>query len=145
MDIEEFARIQEDLPEPQRMRVLLCEDNGVPVAGLVASAMGDSGIYLLGATSDNGLNAKGSYLLQWTLIQWLKDKGIRWYDLGGIDPIGNPGVYLFKRGFSGADVFQMCPMVACSSVVSSVVVRSGLAMKRTFRLCMNALPVPSNS
>ena len=58
------------------------------MAGLVASAMGDSAIYLLGATSDDGLNSKGAYLLQWTLIQWLKENGIRWYDLGGIDPKG---------------------------------------------------------
>ena len=48
VDADEFGRIQEALPEPQRMRVLICQDKGVPVAGLVASAMGDSAIYLLG-------------------------------------------------------------------------------------------------
>ena len=72
VDVEEFGRIQEDLPETHRMRILLCEQNRIPVAGLVVSAMGDSAIYLLGATSDDGLNAKGAYLLQWTMIQWLK-------------------------------------------------------------------------
>jgi lipid II:glycine glycyltransferase (peptidoglycan interpeptide bridge formation enzyme) len=139
VDVEEFARIQEHLPEPHRMRVLICEDRGVPVAGLVASAMGDSAIYLLGATSDTALKSQGAYLLQWTMIQWLKENGIRWYDLGGIDPVGNPGVYSFKRGFSGADVFQMNPMVACTSVVSSVVVRAGLAIQRMFRGRMETL------
>ena len=74
VDVEEFGRIQEDLPECHRMRILICEDRGVPVAGLVASAMGDSAIYLLGATSDGGLNSKGAYLLQWTLIKWLKEQ-----------------------------------------------------------------------
>jgi lipid II:glycine glycyltransferase (peptidoglycan interpeptide bridge formation enzyme) len=143
VDVEEFARIQESLPESHRMRVFICEDKGLPVAGLVASAMGDSAIYLLGATSDAGLKSQGAYLLQWTLIQWLKESGVRWYDLGGIDPIGNPGVYAFKKGFSGADVLQMCPMVACRSVVSSVVVKSSMAMKRTLRGWMNPLPVPS--
>ncbi len=102
VDVEEFGRIQQDLPESHRMQVLICEDNGVPVAGLVASAMGDSAIYLLGATSDEGLKSKGAYLLQWTLIKWLKERGVRWYDLGGIDPEGNPGVYHFKRGLSGS-------------------------------------------
>ena len=63
----------------------------------------------LGATSDDGLNAKGAYLLQWTLIQWLKENGIKWYDLGGIDPEGNPGVYSFKRGLSGTDVSSINP------------------------------------
>ena len=130
VDVEEFGRLQEDLPEAHRMRILICEQDGVPVAGLVASAMGDSAIYLLGATSDDGLNAKGAYLLQWTLIQWLKENGYKWYDLGGIDPEGNPGVYSFKRGLSGTDVSQLTPLVACNSVVSSAIVRASLAAHR---------------
>ena len=133
VDVEEFGRLQEDLPETHRMRIWICEQDGVPVAGLVASAMGDSAIYLLGATSDDGLNAKGAYLLQWTLIQWLKENGIRWYDLGGIDPEGNPGVHSFKRGLSGADVSQLTPLVACNNVFSSAVVRTSIAVNRAIR------------
>jgi len=133
VDVEEFGRLQEDLPEAHRMRILICEQDGVPVAGLVASALGDSAIYLLGATSDDGLNTKGAYLLQWTLIQWLKENGIKWYDLGGIDPEGNPGVYSFKRGLSGKDVSQLTPLVACNSVVSSAVVRASLAAHSVVR------------
>lgn len=130
VDAEEFGLIQEDLPETHRMQILICEQRGEPVSGIVASAIGDSAIYLLGATSDNGLNAKGSYLLQWTLIRWLKENGIKWYDLGGIDPEGNPGVYHFKRGLSGADVSQLPPLVACNSVVSSAIVKASLAARR---------------
>jgi hypothetical protein len=103
------------------------------VAGLVASAMGDSAIYLLGATSDAGLNTKGAYLLQWTMIRWLKENGVRWYDLGGIDPEGNPGVFSFKRGLSGLDVCQINPFVESGSAVSSAIVKAGLAMQRTLR------------
>lgn len=130
VDVEEFARIQEDLPESQRMHVLICEGQGTPVAGLVASAMGDSAIYLLGATSDEGLKSKGAYLLQWTMIKWLKENGVKWYDLGGFDPERNPGVYHFKRGLSGADVTQLNPLVACDSITSSVMAKAGLAMRR---------------
>lgn len=133
VDAEEFGRIQEALSESQRMQVLICQDRGVPVAGLVASAMGDSAIYLLGATSDAGLNAKGAYLLQWTLICWLKERGIKSYDLGGIDPEGNPGVYHFKRGFSGADICQVQPCAASASVVSSAMAKAGLTIQRRFR------------
>lgn len=139
VDTDEFGHIQEALAESQRMRILICEDKGVPVAGLVASAMGDSAIYLLGATSDDGLNTKGAYLLQWTMIQWLKENGIRWYDLGGIDPEGNPGVYSFKRGFSGTDVCQINPLVACESAVSSAIVKAGLAMQRALRGSLSPL------
>jgi lipid II:glycine glycyltransferase (peptidoglycan interpeptide bridge formation enzyme) len=143
VDVEEFGRIQEDLSEPHRMRILICEDKGVPVAGLVTSAMGDSAIYLLGATSEDGMKSQGAYLLQWTMIQWLKEQGVRWYDLGGIDPVGNPGVYSFKKGFSGTDVIQLSPMAACTSVVSSAVVRAGVAVQRTFRGWMDAAPATS--
>jgi len=139
VDVEEFGRIQEDLPKSQRMRILICQDKGAPVAGLVTSAMGDSAIYLLGATNDEGLKAQGAYLLQWTMIKWLKENGIRWYDLGGIDPEQNPGVYSFKRGFSGADLTQINPLVACRSVVSSAIVSTSLAMQSAIRRSKAAL------
>jgi lipid II:glycine glycyltransferase (peptidoglycan interpeptide bridge formation enzyme) len=139
VDADEFGDLQEALVESQRMRILICEDKGVAVAGLVASAMGDSAIYLLGATSDEGLNSKGAYLLQWTLISWLKERGVKWYDLGGIDPEGNPGVYHFKRGFSGADVCQINPLVASDSAVSSGIVKAGLAIQRTLRGSLSPL------
>jgi hypothetical protein len=115
------------------MRILICEDKGIPVAGLVVSAMGDSAIYLLGATSDAGLNAKGAYLLQWTMIQWLKENGIRWYDLGGINPEANPGVYTFKKGMSGVDVCQINPLVESGSILSTAIVKAGMAMQNKLR------------
>jgi len=132
VDAEEFGRIQQALSESQQMQILICYDKGAPAAGLVASAMGDSAIYLLGATGHAGLNSKGAYLLQWTLIGWLKERGIKSYDLGGIDPEGNPGVYHFKKGLSGVDVCQIEPFAASNSAVSSGMVRAGLALQRRF-------------
>jgi hypothetical protein len=133
VNVEEFGRIQAGLPESQRMRTWICEEKAVPVAGMVMSAMGDCGIYVLGATSDRGLTAKGSYLLQWTAMQWLKENGFRWYDLGGVDPQGNPGVYRFKKGMSGAELCQLSPIVACDSVVSAAILKTGFALQRAVR------------
>jgi lipid II:glycine glycyltransferase (peptidoglycan interpeptide bridge formation enzyme) len=133
VDVEEFGRIQATLPASQRMRVLICKEKGVPVSGLVVSAMGDSAIYLLGATSDDGLKSKGAYLLHWAMIQWLKENGVRWYDLGGVDPIANPGGYSFKKGFSGSEICQVSPLVASESAVSSGIAKAGMAMQRTLR------------
>ena len=141
VNVKEFGSIQKGLDRPHRMQILICENKGTPVAGIVVAAMGDSAIYLLGATSDEGLNSKGAYLLQWTVIQWLKSNGVRWYDLGGIDPEGNPGVYTFKKGFAGADICQMSPLVACDSVVSSVVVRAGFSIQRAIRGSEGALNI----
>lgn len=139
VDVEEFGRMQAVLPPCQGMRVLICEDKGIPVAGLVVSAIGDSAIYLLGATSDDGLKSKGAYLLHWTMIQRLKGSGIRWYDLGGVDPVGNPGVYSFKKGFSGSEVCQTNPLIASGSAVSSTIVKASMAMQRTLRASLGSL------
>lgn len=133
VDAGEFGRMQEILTGSQRMRVLICKEGEVAVAGLVATAIGDTAIYLLGATSDAGLNSKGAYLLQWTMISWLKEQGIKFYDLGGIDPEANPGVYHFKKGLSGVDISMIKSRAASESAVSAALVKGGLAVRRTIR------------
>lgn len=128
-DINEFERMQCSLPEGRRMRVFLCEHEGVPVSGLLATAMGNCGIYLFGGTSDQGLQLKGSYLLQWRMIQWLKENGIRYYNLNGINPETNPGVYHFKKGLSGEDSLYLEPLWACTNPLSAAFARVGFKMK----------------
>jgi len=130
IDIDEFARLQKRLPGTQRMKIMNCCLQGAPVAGIVCSAMGDSAVYLLGATGENGLNAKGTYLLQWTMIKWLKENGIHYYDLGGIDPERNPGVYHFKRGLSGREVAYIGQISLCENSFSSMVMRAGDYVRR---------------
>jgi hypothetical protein len=124
-DIHEFIRIQRALPEHDRMLILICEDKGIPISGVVATAMGDSGIYLFGATSDAGMQSKGAYLLQWTVVKWLKEKGLLYYNLGGINPETNPGVYHFKKGFSGDDLLCAQPYIGCSNVLSKAMIKVG--------------------
>ncbi len=119
VDINEFARIQRALPASKRMKVLICSSENKPVAGCVCSSVGLSGNYLLGATSDEGLRTKGSYLLQWRIIMWLKQLGCLYYDLGEIDPDRNPGVYHFKRGLSGRDHTRIGSLEACENLLSS--------------------------
>lgn len=101
VDYREFQKIQRDLSEPCKMRIFICRSAGQPVACAISSALGDTGIYMFGATSDSGMQSKGSYLLQWRMIQWLRSRGCRWYDLGGVNPEENPGVYHFKQGCAG--------------------------------------------
>ena len=69
--------------------------------------MGDTAIYLLGATNERARELKAAYFLQWQAMLWLKDRGARWYDLGGIDPEANPGGYHFKSGFGGNETMQL--------------------------------------
>jgi hypothetical protein len=100
-DIREFRLMQSDLPDGWKMRIFLCRSEEGLGAGAICSAMGNRGIYLFGATNPLGLANKGSYLLQWRIIQWLKAAGCACYDLNGIDPVRNPGTYRFKAGIAG--------------------------------------------
>jgi lipid II:glycine glycyltransferase (peptidoglycan interpeptide bridge formation enzyme) len=103
VDVGEFTRIQELLPDPARMQIFLAKRDGESNAALVGSLMGDSAIYLLGATNEKGRELKASYFLQWQAMLWLKQHGARWYDLGGIDREANPGGYDFKSRFGGRE------------------------------------------
>jgi lipid II:glycine glycyltransferase (peptidoglycan interpeptide bridge formation enzyme) len=129
----EFRRIQEHLPTSQRMRTLIGMHKEQPVAGLVCSAIGDSAIYLLGATNKDGMKLKASYLLHWAAIRSLKDREIRYYDLGGIDPVTNPGVHHFKSGFNGVDVSHISPLVACDNRFSAAFVKAGQVVRGGLR------------
>lgn len=120
-DVRQFERMQEQLPGRQQLKVLICSENGAPVAGLVASAIGRTGIYLLGATNEQGMKSKGAYLLQWRMMLWLKQVGAEFYDLGGINPDTNPGVYHFKQGMGGEDVRYIAPLVAFGSTASRLI------------------------
>lgn len=119
-DILEFERIQQDLPQGHRMRVFICEHEGLPVAGVVGTTMGNMAIYLFGATNEQGMKSKGAYLLQWRMIMWLKEIGVAFYNLGGINPQKNPGVHHFKEGLSGQDVLYVNPLVACNNIASTI-------------------------
>jgi hypothetical protein len=133
VSVEEFGRVQESLPANQKMKIVLCEQEGKAVAGVVCTALGNSGIYLLGATNEAGMKIKAAYLIHWTIIRSLKEQGFRYYDLGGIDPQENPGVYHFKSGFSGADVSHISPLTNCDSRVTLALVKTGNALRGSWR------------
>jgi lipid II:glycine glycyltransferase (peptidoglycan interpeptide bridge formation enzyme) len=134
VSVEEFGRIQERLPESQRMRVMICEYQGEHLAGVVCSAIGETAIYLLGATNLKGMKSKAAYLLHWKMIGWLKERGVRYYDLGGINPEANPGVHHFKQGFSGVDSSHIGALTTCDNRMSLALVRTGHAVRAGLRL-----------
>jgi lipid II:glycine glycyltransferase (peptidoglycan interpeptide bridge formation enzyme) len=113
---EFFVGIQDRLAPGERLIVLLAEDaEGVPVAGVVVSVIGSTAVYLLGAANDRGRETQASYLLQWEAIRRARSSGCRWYDLGGVDPEGNPGVYQFKTRMGGVEVEAPGPFEAVPS------------------------------
>ena len=125
VSVNEFKLIQQDLDQAIKMKILSCHSNGDVHAAIICAVLGNTGIYVLGATSDNGLKSSGSYLLQWKMIEWLKNQGCRYYDLGGYDPVRAPGTAHFKRGLAGKkgiDCKRIGQFDICTGRTSSLVV-----------------------
>lgn len=101
---EFFQGIQDALPESSRLVVHLAHSEGEVVAGHIGAYHGDTAVYLLGAANALGLKTNASYLLQWRVMEYARERGCLWYDLGGIDPVVNPDVYRFKARIGGQEV-----------------------------------------
>lgn len=124
LDAAFFMKVHDRMEPSARFDVALAEKDGQVVAGHVASMLGDTCVYLLGATEKAGLETKASYLLQWHVITKAKERGLRWYDLGGIDPVGNYGVFHFKRGLGGIEVSSPGPFEVAPSGPSGKLIRA---------------------
>lgn len=114
LDADFYADLQANLPDSEKNLVTLVMMDGRPIAGHMGSLLGDTGVYLLGASSEESLKQKAAYLLQWHFILEAKRRGLRWYDLGGTDPGEAAGVHKFKAGLGGEDIvspgpFEMVP------------------------------------
>ena len=83
------------------LTIRIAHRDGQPVAGHVVSQLGDTAVYLFGATNETGRNARAGYLLHWTAMIHAKTQGCRWYDVAGIDRKANPGGYQFKTRMGG--------------------------------------------
>ena len=126
-DINEFRKIQKELPTEFKMRIFLSRSNGISSSGAIFTAIGDTGVYLFGATNDEGMKNNGSYLLQWKAIQWMKNSGCQYYNLNGINPLTNPGSYRFKSrlsGKSGKDVYFLGRFDCYSGVISAALAQT---------------------
>jgi hypothetical protein len=127
-DISHLKMVQRDLPPELKLKIILCRLNGEVCAGGIFSAIGNTGVYLIGATSDLGLKTKASYIVQWSFLIYLKEHGFRYYDLNGINPVSNPGTYHFKRGLAGKAGFEvelLGKFQVADSLVSSSFVKVG--------------------
>jgi lipid II:glycine glycyltransferase (peptidoglycan interpeptide bridge formation enzyme) len=125
-----YARIQQTLPPDERLVLQLYEQDGELVSGHITSMLGETCVYLLGATNPDGLRARAAYLLQWNTIILAKGRGLHWYDLGGIDPADNPGVYHFKKGLGGEDMTTPGPFEIPPRGWRAPAVRSAEAVHR---------------
>lgn len=118
---------------PLGLTLLIATQDGHDAAGHVVSILGDTAVYLFGATNDIGRSTKAGYLLNWQSMLLAKDAGCRWYDLGGIDPDNNPGGYRFKSRMGGHDVAALGPYRALPGGLAGFAGNAALGLLQTVR------------
>jgi lipid II:glycine glycyltransferase (peptidoglycan interpeptide bridge formation enzyme) len=123
VNYKQYRTIQAQLPDHLKMKIMVALQDGKSVCSIVVSALGDTGIFLFGASGNEGLRSYASHMLHWRVICWLKQCNHKRYDLGGIDPKENPGTYQFKRGLAGRlgeDRFRMNQFIFGSGLINRV-------------------------
>lgn len=100
---------------PHHAVLILAEHEGDTLAANFVMAVGDTAVYLEGASANEKRKLMAAYGVQWEAIQWAKQRGCHWYDMWGIPDEdestleaqfqersdGLWGVYRFKRGWGG--------------------------------------------
>jgi len=106
VDVDEFRRMQQRLPDSLKLHLMICKYQGEPVAADVFSTIGATAIALFEATNRTALALNGARFLKWRQIAWLKERGVSTLDLGGIDRCRAAGPYGYKLGLAGKDAAE---------------------------------------
>ena len=88
----------------QDMRLFLAIHEGKISAGAFVARSGQHAHYLWGAADRALSRQRVGEAVQWAAIEWAVSHGCTRYDLEGIDPVNNPGVYAFKKKMGGDEV-----------------------------------------
>ncbi len=103
-----FFAVWRALYEAGRMHLFFAEHEGERLAGMLVHTFGRKYYYIAGASIDEKRNLMPTYLLQWEVMKWAKERGMTYYDMMGIpspDELNEDhpwyGVYKFKSGFGG--------------------------------------------
>ena len=84
--------------------LLLASYAGQVAAGALAMRCGRSIHYMWGASDRSFAKHRPGEAVQWAMIEWALQRQCTTYDLEGIVPDANSGVYAFKRRMGGAEV-----------------------------------------
>jgi peptidoglycan pentaglycine glycine transferase (the first glycine) len=110
-----YQRVYELFHGRNSCELLLAEFENQPLAALMVFAQGKRAWYLYGASSNVHRDRMPTYLLQWEVMRWARERGCNEYDLWGVPDEeesileaefssrsdGLWGVYRNKRGFGG--------------------------------------------
>jgi hypothetical protein len=136
-DIHQFRALQARLPEKLKLQILLCKSGNEWCAGVIWSPLGKTGVGLFSATNKLGMDKRAGFLIQWKVMESLKENQFRYYDLNGINPARNPGGYDFKNGLAGKngrDVYFLGRFDSHAGVLSYRCVRAGETLRMIYRI-----------
>ncbi len=112
------------------MSLYIGEIHGVIVGGALIAQSGRNLHYLWGASDRRYSKYRVSEAVHWQIIQDGVASRMERYDLEGIDPLGNPGVYKFKKKMGGTEVFLQGMEISPLSCIGRIVVGAGRLLGR---------------
>lgn len=101
MPVDLLLALRKHLPAESRLVVMRAVHDAQAVASICLVCHGSAATYLLGWNGPEGRKLKANQYLLWQAVVYLKQAGLDWFDLGGIDEDHTPGIAAFKLGLRG--------------------------------------------
>lgn len=101
VSIDLLQALRKHLPAESQMIFMSAVREAEKVAGICLVRHGSAATYLLGWNGSEGRKLKANQYLLWQAVTFLKQSGLDWFDLGGINEDHTPGITAFKLGFRG--------------------------------------------
>ena len=100
-----FQEIESLIKEFDNRCILIrCDnDKGDLLAFRGALILGQRAWDIFAAATPEGRKVYASHAAFWELIKQCALRKVQWYDMSGVDPLNNPGVYDFKKGTGAHD------------------------------------------
>lgn len=121
VDSLEIWNTQKNLSVKEKMELIALKYNNEIITMIATSHLGITAIPLLYANSSKSLELQVSNYLFWLDYLSAKDKGMKYYDLGGYDEIKNPQGFLFKRRMGGVDKQFLPPLDYCKNILVKLI------------------------
>jgi lipid II:glycine glycyltransferase (peptidoglycan interpeptide bridge formation enzyme) len=85
--------------------IVRCNDpQGRLLALRGALVLGSKAWDMLAAATPTARKVYASHAVFWELMRQCASRGVQWYDMSGMDPVRNKGVYDFKKGTGAGEV-----------------------------------------
>jgi len=121
--VELLRALQERLSGERRLESFVARDGADVLGTALMARYGETCEYLAGNSSDAGRRGNVGQLLLWRVVEVMKERGLRYLDLGGMDPDLTPeGIYRFKDGLGGVP-YRLCTEVEAEAGLLSRLVR----------------------